>query len=156
MCLFTFHLGSLQIKSDECSGNVFWSLLTSVCCSVLCSAVLMSVQLTRAEQGSPGVASVTRVYAGHWLRMIPVTQAGAPCSVSVYASVSVTTWRGWCPVPRPLPGFTTPRHSQVSIAPLSALQSSRERRHWHWLPAPALCPVWGGPSLIPRHQSPQA
>ena len=83
-------------------------LLTSLYCRVFCSAGLMSVQgLTRAEPGGPGVAGVTRVYDAR-LRMIPVTQAvtltqaGAPCSlVSVYASLSVTTWPvgdgGHCP-----------------------------------------------------------
>lgn len=53
-------------------------------------------------------------------------------------------------------GFHHSPHSQVSIAPLTSHQSSRERRHWHWLPDPAMWPVWGGPSLISRHQPPQA
>ena len=129
-------------------------LLTSLYCRVFCSAGLMSVQgLTRAEPGGPGVAGVTRVYDAR-LRMIPVTQAvtltqaGAPCSlVSVYASLSVTTWPvgdgGHCP------GRVSPLPDTLR----SPLHHSPEKGDTD---TDSAAPVCAGPSLIFRHQPPRA
>ena len=78
-------------------------------CVVLCSADVRAIDassagITRCGQCDTGVC-------WPWLRMIPVTQAGAPCSVSVYASVSVTTDGG--------DGAQCPGHCRVSPLPVT-------------------------------------
>ena len=115
---------------------MYAEVLTSVCCSALCSAVLMSVQqMTRTEQGDPGVSVVTRVYSGYawspWLWLRP--ELGSLLSSLGVRISECDHLPGMVPSDQATGGFHhSPTLSGLHCTTLHS-QSPRERRHWHWL-----------------------
>ena len=148
--LFTYILPFSQHNNNNVSDKMMPAeVLTSVCCSVLCSAVMSVQQMTRAEQGDPGV-SVTRVYSGYapypWLWLRP--ELG-----SLLTRLGVRIWWVW---PLAGDGAQWPGHWRVSPLPdtlRSPLHHSPEKGDTD---TDSAAPVCAGPSLIFRHQPPRA